>query len=1030
MRQRRIAKQLLLTGAILITVLAASSVSGQTPSTTSVCQAPPLQPTERGLGGAKIDCYTFDLPKGYYFRVRVEQHCVDVVLRLSDAQGGLIKEVDSPNGIQGPEILTIIVPETDNYRLEVKPSAGSGKYSIVQEALRPPTDADRKQIEAQAIIAQVQTAAAASPPAALELLQKAAELLQEIGDNDGAARMFFEAGFLANAVGNRELSLSFYNKARMLYKAIPNQFEEARTLTAVGAVYFFSGEMREAVGYFHQADQLMKDACPLDRADTQQGLAKAYLRLSEWEKSLESFNKALELFRAVPYPSGVAHTLSNIGLVHMELAQKQKALEKFKEALEVVNEHGFVEEEVAILNNIGRVYDDMGKVEDARRQFKLALDKAKEIRDKQAEVQPKDKAAEAFITLNLGKTYLDSGNGQEALARFEKARDLFKEAGDRFGEITAINFVGRAYSALDDKQTAREHFNLALRLFRNFGSKRGEALTFSNLMFVWRSLGNRRLAIFFGKQSINVFQQIRDTARRIDDESLRSFTTTVEGTYRALASLLLAENRVSEAQEVLGLLKQEEFGRFTRPSENSPSRTARQIMLDDEERDAALKYAAFEKEFTQLADRTAQLAREKVSLEQQGQTLAPEKLDALQKEKEELNERFTTFLQNLSEEFSAAKAEIRPEPPLTLTQVWQKRLAELGHGTVLVTTLLNEDQYHLILTTPDQQISRSQKISQKELSERVEALRRALRDTRTREDFLPSAREFYRMLIEPIAADLQRFKARTLLLSLDGELRYVPFGVLYDGERFLVEKYASAVVTLAQPPDNRRVLPETWRGLGVGVSQRVGLNPALPQVRCELRSVVADKTVKGCRGQGIFPGSILIDKKFSRVNFVAELKRKPELVHVATHFLLGSENDVNSQLLFGDGDMLKLADLRRDEKDQFNLSEVELLTLSACDTVAKDRNDSNGVEIENLGVTAQRRGAKAVLASLWYVQDNRTPELMEEFYRRYKDGKNGVTKAESLRQAQIKMLRQSKDTQGLQYLHPAYWGAFIILGNP
>jgi CHAT domain-containing protein len=122
---------------------------------------------------------------------------------------------------------------------------------------------------------------------------------------------------------------------------------------------------------------------------------------------------------------------------------------------------------------------------------------------------------------------------------------------------------------------------------------------------------------------------------------------------------------------------------------------------------------------------------------------------------------------------------------------------------------------------------------------------------------------------------LRLFKAKTLLLSLDGELRYLPFGALHDGESFLVEKYASAVVTLAQPSDNRRVSPETWHGLGAGISRQVGLNPALRKVPCELRSVVADKTVKSCRRKGVFPGSILLDKQFTRANFVRVLKRKP-----------------------------------------------------------------------------------------------------------------------------------------------------------
>ena len=56
--------------------------------------------------------------------------------------------------------------------------------------------------------------------------------------------------------------------------------------------------------------------------------------------------------------------------------------------------------------------------------------------------------------------------------------------------------------------------------------------------------------------------------------------------------------------------------------------------------------------------------------------------------------------------------------------------------------------------------------------------------------------------LEPIlrtemAADLEQAKAKTLALSLDGTLRYVPFAALHDGKRYLVERYALSVYTEA-----------------------------------------------------------------------------------------------------------------------------------------------------------------------------------------------------------------------------------------
>jgi len=45
---------------------------------------------------------------------------------------------------------------------------------------------------------------------------------------------------------------------------------------------------------------------------------------------------------------------------------------------------------------------------------------------------------------------------------------------------------------------------------------------------------------------------------------------------------------------------------------------------------------------------------------------------------------------------------------------------------------------------------------------------------------------------------------------------------------------------------------------------------------------------------------------------------------------------------------------------------VDLLTLSACDT-ASGGTGANGKEVEGFAVLAQRKGAKAVIATLWPV---------------------------------------------------------------
>jgi CHAT domain-containing protein len=155
-------------------------------------------------------------------------------------------------------------------------------------------------------------------------------------------------------------------------------------------------------------------------------------------------------------------------------------------------------------------------------------------------------------------------------------------------------------------------------------------------------------------------------------------------------------------------------------------------------------------------------------------------------------------------------------------------------------------------------------------------------------------------------------------------------------------------------------------------------------------------------------------------------------------------------LLLGDGSFLSLANI----KSLPNVfGGVELLTLSACNT-ATGSSGASGKEVEGFGVLAQRQGAKAVVASLWPVADRSTKYLMQEFYR-LREANANATKAEALRQAQLKLLRGALQVEGetlaaraivheadqiankplfkvdakAPYAHPYYWAPFILIGN-
>ena len=97
---------------------------------------------------------------------------------------------------------------------------------------------------------------------------------------------------------------------------------------------------------------------------------------------------------------------------------------------------------------------------------------------------------------------------------------------------------------------------------------------------------------------------------------------------------------------------------------------------------------------------------------------------------------------------------------------------------------------------------------------------------------------------------------------------------------------------------------------------------------------------------------------------------------------------------------------------------TKLVVLSACETGV-------GAAPSGDGVYGMRRalvlaGTESQIVSLWAVNDTSAPELMRDYYGQLV---SGTGRAEALRQAKLRMVRQSR------YAHPYYWAAFIPAGD-
>jgi CHAT domain-containing protein/tetratricopeptide (TPR) repeat protein len=877
------------------------------------------------------------------------------------------------------------------------------------------------------------------------------DLYHSIGDKGGEAIALNNLGLIHAAQGEPRKSLDCYTRALPLYRAAGDLRGEATALNNTGLVYIGLGELQEALSYYTQSLDLYRNiGDEAGEATALNSIAGVYSLRGEQRNALEYYNRSLPLRRLIGDKYGEAATLHNIGKLYADLGEHQKALEQYSLALPLCRLIRNKAGEATTLTSIAMTVAKLGDQKEALEFYNRALPLCQDARDR---------GGEATTLAGIGAAHHVLGDHAKALNYYAQSLNISQELGDRRGEAVRLTEIGVAHLALRQQQKALDYFERALPLSHAVGDRSGEAVIFSNLTYVLNDLKQRRAAIGFGKLSVNLFQQLRGDIRALDKDAQQSFLRSHENVYSFLAELLMEDGRLPEAHQTLNFAKDQGFYDQSVKTAGENSSSAKSLALTPLENDAQRMLQA-------ALDRITPIGRQLTQMQARLNTRKPSPEEAAQiaKLNTALDAEMTAFqklLRQLAAGFDSPAKGIDRQAIVEDATEMQQTLRELSRRTGTkaagIYTLVGREHCRTLLITADGLKSAEARISARDFGQKTLKLLRVMQNPKSDPRLL--ARELYDALFKPIELEVEKSGAKLLMWSLDGSLRYLPMGALWDGQRYLAERYQHAVFTRA---DRERMLAEVsrdWTGLGFGTARPYTVKQGERQVRFgALRGVPRELGLifgnRQPRTSGVMNGSVLLNERFTRQAFLNALKkqaRKP-VVHIASHFSFQPGEDSASFLLLGNGETLSLADLKQ-EAGLFR--GVELLALSACGTAAQQAN-AFGREIDGFAELAQRLGAGAVMASLWEVSDDSTPEIMSEFYRQRRNSA-GMTKASALQQAQLALLngtgfaatlakRGKRSSEPVNkaaekdapvykvdlkrpYAHPYYWAAFVLIGN-
>jgi CHAT domain-containing protein len=697
--------------------------------------------------------------------------------------------------------------------------------------------------------------------AAFQSWQQALKIYREIKDRQAEGSALGSLGSAYQDLGKYDKAIEYHLQSLEIYREIKDRRGEGATLGNLGSAYGYLDKYDKAIKFSLQSLEIYREI--KDRRGEGNALGNlglAYDSLGKYDKAIDYHLQSLEIKREIKNREGEGATLGNLGGTYISLGKYDKAIESHLQSLAIAREIKDRLGEGNALGNLGLAYDSLGKYDKAIDYHLQSLAIMREI---------KNRRGEGSVLGNLGSAYRDLGKYDKALEYHLQRLVIAREIKDRLGEGNALGNLGAAYNSLGKYDKAIDYHLQSLAIMQEIKSRDGERIPLSNIGEAFNNLKQPELAILFYKQSINVREAIRKNIRKLDKDLQQSYLAKVESSYRDLADILLQQNRIIEALQVLDLLKVQELEDYLKNIKGS--------------------------------DRSAQGVR----------LLAPEKA---------LSDKLLTISLDNSQDINNQLANQIQQLPKTEINKVPDYLNQIPKGTVLLYPFILGDRLEIILFSPNNlPIRRTTKISKDQLETLINDFRAGLLDAGS-EDVKEPSIQLYNLLIKPIETELAQLNTKTILYAPDGQLRYIPIAALYDGKQWLVEKYQISnliAYTLSDFTPQPKNAPNILAGaFGGKAGDRKFGQTALPATVREVQAIANS-----------FQNSVtLIEEQFSRQAIESKFKNH-NILHLATHAEFNTGAPDNSFIIFGNGDKIRL-----NEITDWQIPNIDLIVLSACQT--------------------------------------------------------------------------------------------------
>ena len=974
-----------------------------------------------------VQPYTLRVPPGSFVTGSVDQGDADLSVKVLTPDGTAVATYDGRSG--GAELVSFKSDVGGIYRIEVRAAARltrPARFTIRFEVPRHQAEDDDRRLEAERLATDAKRLAAKKDR---ELLQQAVvaregaqSIWRELGDRSAEAGMVFEKGRALYALNAFQGAAAAFDEALALYRLVDDQRGVAECLNNLAATEWQDARIPEAIGTFRQA---------------------------------------VEISHRIGHVYAEAGARTNLGILLWQAGELEDSRRQSEQAFTIVRRLGDRRAEAYVRNSLGNALESLGELRAALQQTTQSAQLFQQVGEQQLEGA--ERIRQARLQLALGQQAVALATAQRGLA-------LIRQTPDRLAYADALEQIGRIQAARKDVNGADESFRLALDVYRQIDSRKGESESHHDLGVLHLRTNQLEMA----RAELQTARELSHDAG-LQAEEAQTLLRIAES--YGLAGDLDRER--TEAEAALGIAQHIRDRVFERELRISVSNAMRQysaevvdvlMRLHDKFPDRGFAIHALETaERARALELTSVLRKPPLARRDAGNAVAVDRLNALDQqidywswqqwqqadrpaavstgaggESSQLD-RLLREREKLEADLLRAdpvgSALIQPEP-MSLATI-QREL--LDQRTALIEFSLGEPHSFVWAVTSEHVIA-ARLPGRAEIEEKAQHLFK-LMSSGTPVTLGPDASAQRRRELSNVAQMLfaplgDVLGYRRLLIVADGALHYVPFAALpvstrstpLSGEHDIVmlpsattlvllrrqavgrHSGSALVVVLADPvfdpADSRVRRPSSLNHSPAGdLSRPFGRLP----YSFEEGQAVTESAPSG-------QARIFIDFEADRLTATGPVVSAARYVHFATHAV---EDDTRPDL---SAIVLSLVDRDGRARDGFlRLHDVydlhltaDLVTLSACRTAAGKAAGGEG--LRSLAAGFFHAGARRVLASLWATEDENSAVFMRIFYRALL-GPAKESPAAALATAQRAMLADPR------WQDPYYWSGFVLQGE-